>query len=435
MPPPSPVVSYPGNSLTYPPTTGPLEVIQPVHIEPVIVTSQMHGPPPTRPQNVVVDIENPLNSRNRSPEAKGLRHGGDSGIDLTNYEQNRDRLSSDPSEYDIKRRHSKQVLTQDTPSEPTSSPYMEWYRRQYLKPTCCHLFIKHVICAINLVFLIIGLGLIGLGLWGFIDLMTSGNPGSAEVFLFDPILIVLVTGVVISFITAIAIIGIMKDSVCLIKTYISLLVVLCIILVAGGITFWVLRPKVTAFATSSLANLIAAYNTTSRKAASFTINQLQTQLACCGASGHEDWILNRAYSCSDPTTCSLPPSCCETNQVACTGRPGARPGCIAALTSWIKNNTVLLIGIWLGVIVVFIVFQFVAVHFHVSFCLFQALQLKIAAYEADLSVDDVTTTSSSSSASSSESEERERRRRRRKRRKKRRTNHKRRNYHVNPAYS
>uniref|UniRef100_UPI00089DCC0E tetraspanin-17-like n=1 Tax=Ciona intestinalis TaxID=7719 RepID=UPI00089DCC0E len=221
---------------------------------------------------------------------------------------------------------------------------MEWYKRHYLKPSCCHLFIKHVLCAINIIFLIVGLCLVGLGLWGFISLLTSSNPKTWKLFIFDPMFIVLIVGVIMTFVTSLAIVGIMKDSVWVIKCYITMLIILCILFIAGGIAFWILRPQVSQFTTTSLSS-----------------------------------IFNNEY------------------HYDITGRPG----CMESMTSWIKNNTPLLVGVWAGLIVGFFIFQFVAVHFHIREITFhRALREKIASYEAGDG--DITDTSLSSSESEDE---------------------------------
>nr|CAB3262171.1 uncharacterized protein LOC100178305 [Phallusia mammillata] len=352
-------------------------------IEPLVIPVQASAPPITttrsmvvqtapeiqqQPNNTVVEIPQPYGGRYRSLPAdqKALRHGGDSGIDLTHYDaqqraqEDDDSDSSSDSEYDMKSTNSKRKLknADELNRGGLSDKYIEWYKSQYMKPTCCYLFTKHLMFVLNLIFLIIGLALIGLGLWGIIDMMASGVM-DVWLVVYDPLFPVFALGVVITLVCFFGAAGFLRDNICLLKCFGSFLVILCFCFVGGGICFWIMKTTIQVFTTNSFVNLVQEYNYTTRKAASFTMDQIQGTFECCGFSAYSDWNTTAEYRCYEDQTCNLPPTCCKLQDttVPCTTIAGSRHrhGCIDAMSLWARNRTPLLVGVWLGIIVLFFI--------------------------------------------------------------------------------
>ncbi|XP_076822948.1 uncharacterized protein LOC143469216 isoform X3 [Clavelina lepadiformis] len=209
------------------------QLVRTVVTHPVVVTSQPlvieQAPTQSNPpaNNVVVEIEDPWQDRNKQLPEAGLRHGGDSGIDLTHYEERmrgrkHSTSSSQDSDYDVRRKSSKRRLasTADELSTNGGMPdkYVEWYKRKYLKPTCCYSFVKHFIFVLNIIFAIVGLALLGLGIWGFADLVNNGLE-DPHLILLDPIFPVFIVGFVIAFICIIGAAGFFRDNICMIKFF------------------------------------------------------------------------------------------------------------------------------------------------------------------------------------------------------------------------
>ncbi|KAL8585876.1 hypothetical protein ACOMHN_019291 [Nucella lapillus] len=109
------------------------------------------------------------------------------------------------------------------------------------------------------------------------------------------------------------------------------------------------------------------------------IDSLQKSLGCCGLSdsetGYEDWNKNIYFNCnssnSSPEKCSVPPSCCrmqagQTVNLNCGAgiytlfKNGKRivsdtskiytDGCLKALGDWVNQNSLVLGGVLLGIL-------------------------------------------------------------------------------------
>lgn len=108
------------------------------------------------------------------------------------------------------------------------------------------------------------------------------------------------------------------------------------------------------------------------------IDSIQKSLGCCGLSdsdkGYEDWNRNEYFNCTEgnksPEKCSVPPSCCKMQPGAIINlncganiykiENGHRvehdtskiytDGCLKALGDWVNENSLVLGGVLLGVL-------------------------------------------------------------------------------------
>nr|XP_039273139.1 uncharacterized protein LOC120347293 isoform X2 [Styela clava] len=457
------------------PATQSLPVAPPQAPPPVLNTTVSSAPvqqPSLQPNNqaTVVNVESPwplpedrhssLPSSLRNSKSERM-HQGDSGIDLTVHGRSRHPRSKTPknrrrrsasrssanrsttssSDEGSRRRRrpssQKKFKSHDYLAERPTNEYMEWYSEKHLKPSCCYLFAKHLMFAINFIFTLAGLALVGFGIWGLIDLHQNGITDPEIIFL-DPLFAVLVIGFVVTLVAFHGAAGFVRDNICMLKCFGSLLVILCILFTVGGIVFWAMLSQVKEFTISRFNRNIEMYNLDTRVGLSYSIDVMQSTFECCGMEKPQtsQWSRNELFKCTATRSrCPLPKSCCRTtadSKLSCHAQSDLKfdKPCVEAMSKAVKNNTPVIIGVWLG-IWAFMMIEMVCIYFMCKEIQYlqkirnflkdpvKHMRERRQTQEDDASDEDVSDVSSDESSSETDSSEEEYRRRKSKNRKKR----------------
>lgn len=168
--------------------------------------------------------------------------------------------------------------------------------------------VKYSVVAISCLICLVGVGVVGVGIWlradatfhQFVDVDNEFN------FIFSAGYVTLCVGVVIAAVGALGVCGATNDNVCILVTFfVSLVVTLVFLFIAIAFTVWTLVQRTAlsnAFA-GALRQLIDNYYT-DRPSANL-MNAVQSTWRCCGAeNGISDYVVSSGRT-SHPGVCQL----------------------------------------------------------------------------------------------------------------------------------
>ncbi|XP_072047840.1 CD63 antigen-like [Amphiura filiformis] len=154
--------------------------------------------------------------------------------------------------------------------------------------------------------------------------------------------------------------GACKQSVCLLKIYFALILLVIVLEIIAAILAFVYKDTVTEVARTQMEKAIATdYTGVENNVATESIDRVQEEFMCCGADSIADWS-NSSWAKNE--SLAAPPSCCMDPTVAmCNkGQPGMptdntgmyTEGCIDTFTDWVKGNYLKIGGVSIGLLLI-----------------------------------------------------------------------------------
>jgi tetraspanin-33 len=182
--------------------------------------------------------------------------------------------------------------------------------------------VKYTMFFFNFIFWLMGLLLIGIGIYAIMDKWSSGEAFKLNT-IFDVIFnvgfLLLLIGVVVFIVSFAGCIGALRENMCLLRFY-SLCLLLFFLAEMTVIALGFIYPhKLTEFLEKELSQkLIQSY----RDDLDFQniIDLIQQDFECCGLSseGYEDWNNNEYFNCTEENPsvekCGVPYSCCHVDE-------------------------------------------------------------------------------------------------------------------------
>ncbi|XP_067938182.1 tetraspanin-33-like isoform X1 [Watersipora subatra] len=249
--------------------------------------------------------------------------------------------------------------------------------------------IKWLMFSFNLLFCIISLGLAGIGVWSYVaglDYRKSAGDDIAASFdlLFNVSVLFMMFGGLVFMVSLFGLLGSLRENICILKTYFSLLLILFLMEIFLAIAVFALSDFIENKLESYLQEeAVAGYRDDLDQVN--VVDWFQETFECCGVGdgGWREWELNKYFNCSSPgfEACSVPYSCCrdpytfdaETVNTRC-GSGMLSPtiteaeasetiytlGCVAAVRLAIQDNMFLLGGIGIAIIIPQLVGLFLA---------------------------------------------------------------------------
>jgi len=184
---------------------------------------------------------------------------------------------------------------------------------------CCY---KALSLIYGFFFFVMGLLLLGIGLW------VTNVKASFEAIndsLSVPAILALIIGIVLLIVAVIGLIGIIREHLCMLKFFLSIIIIAFIVQVVIGVLAFVYREKTVDVSSEQLKFAIKGYFDNENLQNS--VDYIQSQLQCCGLQGPSDWDFNANFSCNNqdsPNNCGLPTSCCVEQSADCLGGPSIR---------------------------------------------------------------------------------------------------------------
>uniref|UniRef100_A0AAY4BFJ0 Tetraspanin-10 n=1 Tax=Denticeps clupeoides TaxID=299321 RepID=A0AAY4BFJ0_9TELE len=139
--------------------------------------------------------------------------------------------------------------------------------------------LKNALFISNLFFTVMGLVVLGMGLWGLITKESFAQERIGHIGT-DPMLVFVFLGLTLCLLCLMGCVGSLRENSCLLRLF------------SGAVLI-----------------LVAAQDDLDMR---FITDEIQMNLQCCGADNYRDWEMNLYYNCSAPgvQACGVPASCC-----------------------------------------------------------------------------------------------------------------------------
>jgi len=168
--------------------------------------------------------------------------------------------------------------------------------------------IKYFIFVFNVLFWLIGVGLLAVGLWAVAEKNAALNLSTLGESFINPVLLLLISGSVIFVVGFFGCIGALRENVFVISVYIVCVGIVFIFLVIGAIILFAFRDWIkTELLVSPLKRTIVQYRDDA------DLQNLVDWIQ--GEWSYKDWEQNVYFNCSSPgvEACGVPFSCCRPN--------------------------------------------------------------------------------------------------------------------------
>ncbi|XP_032443298.1 tetraspanin-10 [Xiphophorus hellerii] len=170
-------------------------------------------------------------------------------------------------------------------------------------------FLKYFLFLCNLVFTVLGLVVLGLGIWGLSSKESFAQEKIGTIGT-DPMLILLTLGFLLTLLCLTGCVGALRENCCLLKMFSIIVLVLITIQVLFAIVAYTVQDQIEGYLRSGMLAAMAGYQ--DDLDLRFITDEIQLGLQCCGADTYRDWEVNIYYNCSAPgvLACGVPATCC-----------------------------------------------------------------------------------------------------------------------------
>ncbi|XP_023338291.1 tetraspanin-5 isoform X1 [Eurytemora carolleeae] len=234
--------------------------------------------------------------------------------------------------------------------------------------SCC---LKYVIFSFNVIFWLLGLGILAIGVWAWTEKDTFNNLSKLTNIALDPAFIFIWAGAVTFIIGFTGCVGALRENTALLAAYAIFLAILLLLEMTCGILGFIFKDWIKAQATNGFQAFIVHYRDDPDQ--QNLIDWIQEGwLECCGIEGPQDWDKNIYFNCSSAAVgsreaCGVPFSCCKPKDEELIknkqcGYDVRKPdyseevqkiinekGCLMAGEEWLENNLLTVAGVAVGV--------------------------------------------------------------------------------------
>uniref|UniRef100_A0A3Q1GXH5 Tetraspanin-10 n=1 Tax=Acanthochromis polyacanthus TaxID=80966 RepID=A0A3Q1GXH5_9TELE len=170
-------------------------------------------------------------------------------------------------------------------------------------------FLKYFLFLCNLLFTVLGLVVLGLGMWGLISKESFEQENISSIGT-DPMLILVTLGLLLTMLCLSGCVGALRENCCLLKLFSAAVLVLITIQVLFAILAYSMQDQIGGYLRSGMLAAMAGYQ--DDLDLRFITDEIQSNLQCCGADNYRDWEINIYYNCSAPgvLACGVPATCC-----------------------------------------------------------------------------------------------------------------------------
>ncbi|RDD47510.1 Tetraspanin-5 [Trichoplax sp. H2] len=224
------------------------------------------------------------------------------------------------------------------------------------------LCVKYTLFFFNIIFWLIGCFIVGVSIYARTE---KGFQDGFASLAYDPVMILLVVGVVIFILGFSGCVGALRENTCLLRFF---GIFLGLILLAEGtvaVLIFVYQAQVKAFVEDQLRGAIKKYR--DDVDLQNLIDFIQRQFRCCGVVGYKDWDANIYFNCtkSNPSreACGVPFSCCRNSTINTQCGYDVRSqgasnsvidriyttGCVDNVVAFLKDNLYVVAGVAIGI--------------------------------------------------------------------------------------
>ncbi|MEJ1288610.1 tetraspanin 10 [Cricetulus griseus] len=254
--------------------------------------------------------------------------------------------------------------------------------------------VKYLTFLSNFFFSLLALLALAAGLWG-LAVKRSPESGWGGALPTDPMLLLVLGGLVVSVVSLSGCLGALCENRCLLHFYCgAVLICLALEALAGTLVVALWGPLQDGLKYSLHAAIIHYWDDPDL---CFLLDQVQLGLQCCGVLSYQDWQQNLYFNCSSPgvQACSLPASCCINPQEegalvntqcgfgvlhldqAAAGQIVYLQGCWPVLQQWLRGSIQTIGGCAIAVVMI------QGTELLVAACLLRALAAQKAAEDTE----------------------------------------------------
>lgn len=150
-------------------------------------------------------------------------------------------------------------------------------------------FLKYFLFLSNLTFTILGLLVLGLGMWGLVSKESFAQEKIGSIGT-DPMLILVSLGVVLTALCLLGSVGALRENCILLKVFSVVVLVLLSAQVLAAILAYTIQDQIRGYLRSGMLTAMARYQ--DDLDLRFIMDEIQTNLQCCGADHYRDWEVN-----------------------------------------------------------------------------------------------------------------------------------------------
>ncbi|XP_002160936.2 CD151 antigen isoform X1 [Hydra vulgaris] len=207
--------------------------------------------------------------------------------------------------------------------------------------------VKFFLFGFNVIFWLAGGAAAAIGIWMLFD---GGrfNKFIGNYTFTVPASILVAAGLFVFFVGFCGCFGAVKEHKCLLGTYFTMLLLVFCAEIAAGVLAFLYRDKIYDEVTYQSKLVIINDYGTGIEALDYSVNLMQQKFKCCGASGPNDysaWVNRQGSNKQAPESCCSNPSKCTVN---IDQNLLYKTGCVDSLTTFIKENMIILGGIGVG---------------------------------------------------------------------------------------
>ncbi|CAJ1075134.1 tetraspanin-10 [Xyrichtys novacula] len=200
------------------------------------------------------------------------------------------------------------VESQQSCGQDPNKPGFAFVRPRY-GYTFIDYFLKYALFLCNLLFTAMGLLVLGVGMWGLVSKESFaqekiGSIGS------DPMLITVAMGLLLALLCLTGCVGAIRENCTLLRIFSAAVLVLITAQVLAAIVAYSLQDQIGNYLQSGMTTAMMRYQ--DDLDLRFIMDEIQSNLQCCGADDYRDWEINIYYNCSAPgiLACGVPATCC-----------------------------------------------------------------------------------------------------------------------------
>ncbi|XP_068606423.1 tetraspanin-10 [Brachionichthys hirsutus] len=193
--------------------------------------------------------------------------------------------------------------------QDTSSPAFGRHVQPFCRYSLMDYFLKYFLSLCNLMFTVLGLVVLGLGMWGLVSKESFAQEKISSIGT-DPMLILVTLGLALTMLCLSGCVGALRENCFLLKTFSAMLLLLITAQVLVVIVAYGAQGQIGDYVRSGVLAAMARYQ--DDLDLRFLVDEMQSNLQCCGAENYRDWEINIYYNCSAPgvLACGVPATCC-----------------------------------------------------------------------------------------------------------------------------
>lgn len=150
-------------------------------------------------------------------------------------------------------------------------------------------FLKYFLFLSNLMFTVLGLVVLSLGMWGLISKESFAQEKISSIGT-DPMLVLVSLGVVLTALCLLGSVGALRENCVLLKVFSAVVLVLLGAQVLAAILAYTIEDQIRGYLQSGMSTAMVRYQ--DDLDLRFIMDEIQTNLQCCGANDYRDWEIN-----------------------------------------------------------------------------------------------------------------------------------------------